>query len=280
MELENNETKKDGATKEFLKWCYEETLVFCDVIIQYIMKNGRGQSIKWRKIEKEVTQKIGRPCATNYCKHKYDAMRKDWCARKQLRNTETGLGWDPISGKIEASAKWWDKKIKFRDKGVSSLLEEKWEHIYEGTYATRENVYTPTIEPPIINVEEQGEGHETENRTKDRLGKEDNLHMYNLQDNPYFHLVLADEDQFFTDFSSINGNDDNTKKNSEDGPSQVNNQLLSTQVATQAITDKNVSRGAQKSVLKTNTVQLKRNRRQSGGSAMLGAQIKHMVVSC
>ena len=61
MEMENNETKKGGATKEFLKWCYDEKLVFCNVISQYIMKNGRGQSIKWREIEKEVTQKIRRP---------------------------------------------------------------------------------------------------------------------------------------------------------------------------------------------------------------------------
>ncbi|KAJ8427246.1 hypothetical protein Cgig2_023912 [Carnegiea gigantea] len=163
-----------------------------------------------------------------------------------------------------------------KDKGVSSLLEEKWEHIYGRIYATGENVYVPTMQPPIINVEEQAEDHESKNHTKGRLGEEDNLHMYNLQDNPYFQSVLADEDQFFTDFVEYvsNGNDDNTEVNSEDGPSQLNNQLLSTQVA-----NKNLSRRAQKSVLKTNTVQLKHNSRQSGGSAMLGAHIKHMVAS-
>ncbi|KAJ8452563.1 hypothetical protein Cgig2_004899 [Carnegiea gigantea] len=152
-------------------------------------------------------------------------MRKDWRAWKQFRNTETGLGWDPISGKIETSIEWWDKNLKenqyvkkFRDKGVSSLLKEKWEHIYGGTYAIGKNVYVPIMEPPIINVEEQGEGHESENHTEGRLGEEDNF--------------LADEDQFFTYFVEYvsNGNDDNTKANSEDGPSQVNNQLLSTQV--------------------------------------------------
>ena len=55
MSMENNESKKVGSTKESLKWSYDETLILCDVIIQYIMKNGRGQSIKWREIEKEVT---------------------------------------------------------------------------------------------------------------------------------------------------------------------------------------------------------------------------------
>ncbi|KAJ8433897.1 hypothetical protein Cgig2_004619 [Carnegiea gigantea] len=289
MALENSETKKGGATKEFFKWFYDDTLVLCDIIIQYIMKNGRGQSIKWREIEKEVTQRIGHQCATNCCKHKYDAIRRDWRAWKHLRSRKTGLGWDPISGKIEASAEWWDKKInenqyvkKFRDKGVSSLLKEKWEYIYGGTYATGENVYVPAMEPPIINVEEQAEGHESKNHVEDRLQEEDNLHMYNFKDNPYFRSALADEDQFFTDFVQCvtNGNHDNTNANSEDGPSQVGNQLLNTQVASQAGTDRNLSRQAQKSVLKANNVPLKRNRKQSGGSAILGAQIKQMVASC
>ncbi|KAJ8433056.1 hypothetical protein Cgig2_020623 [Carnegiea gigantea] len=171
---------------------------------------------------------------------------------------------------------------KFRDKGVSSLLEEKWEYIYVGTYAIGENVYVPTMEPPIINVKEQAKGHESENHVEDRLQEEDNLHMYNFEDNPYFRSALADEDQFFTDFVECvsNGNDDNTKANSEDGPSQVGNQLLNTQVASQAGTYENLSRRAQMFMLKTNNVPLKRNRRQSGGSAMLGAQIKQMVASC
>ena len=89
MALENSETKNGGAIKEFFKCCYDDTLVLCDVIIHYIMKNGRGQSIKWREIEKEVTQRIGRQCASNCCKHKYDAMRKDWRAWKHLRSRET-----------------------------------------------------------------------------------------------------------------------------------------------------------------------------------------------
>jgi len=42
----------------------------------------------------------------------------------------------------------------------------------------------------------------------------------------------------------------------------------------------NPSRQTQKSVLKAIPVQLKHNRRQSGGFATLAAQIKHMVASC
>jgi len=39
-------------------------------------------------------------------------MRKDWRTWKHLKTIEIGLGWDPISGKIDASHKWWDKKFK------------------------------------------------------------------------------------------------------------------------------------------------------------------------
>ena len=35
-----------------------------------------------------------------------------------------------------------------------------------GTYAIGKNVYVTTMDPPILNVEEQGEGHEWEIRQK------------------------------------------------------------------------------------------------------------------
>uniref|UniRef100_A0A7C9CPL9 Uncharacterized protein n=1 Tax=Opuntia streptacantha TaxID=393608 RepID=A0A7C9CPL9_OPUST len=117
------------------------------------------------------------------------------------------------------------------------------------------------MEPPITSVEEQGLGHEGKNHTEDGLCDERDLHMYNIEDNSYFHSVLADEDHFLTDFVECvsNGNVGNTQANNDDGPSR------------QAGTNMNPSKQAQKSVLKTNPVQLKRNRRQSGGSAMLAA---------
>ncbi|KAJ8431215.1 hypothetical protein Cgig2_016774 [Carnegiea gigantea] len=71
-------------------------------------------------------------------------MRKGWLAWKHLKTTETGLG-------------------------VSSFVEEKWEQIYRGTYATRKNVYAPTMEPLIINIEEQENEHEIESHMQERL---------------------------------------------------------------------------------------------------------------
>ncbi|KAJ8422453.1 hypothetical protein Cgig2_009626 [Carnegiea gigantea] len=118
------------------------------------------------------------------------------------------------------------------------------------------------------------ECHEVKNHTEDKLDEEGNLHIYNLQDNPYFQSVLADEDHFFTNFAECvsNGSNGITKVNNEDGPSLVNNQLVNTQVASQSTT--------QKFALKITSMQLKRNRRQSEGAVMLVALMKHMIASC
>ena len=126
------------------------------------------------------------------------------------------------------------------------------------------------MKPPTPSVEEQGLGHGWEIHTKDRLGDERDVHMYNVEDNSYFHSVLANEDHFFTAFVECVSNSPvgNTQANNEDGPFR------------RVGTNMNPSKKLQKSVLKTNPVHLKRNRRQSGGSAMLAAQIKQMVDSC
>ena len=38
--------------------------------------------------------------------------KNDWRLWKQLKTLETGLGWNPVTGKIEASDEWWLKKIE------------------------------------------------------------------------------------------------------------------------------------------------------------------------
>lgn len=39
-------------------------------------------------------------------------MKKDWRNWKFLRFEETGLGWDPVMGKVSGTDEWWDRKIK------------------------------------------------------------------------------------------------------------------------------------------------------------------------
>ena len=79
----------------------------------------------------------------------------------------------------------------FETKVLVHYLKNKQEYIYGGIYVTGENVYVPTMQPPVISIEEQQLGHEGENHTEDRLGEEGDLYMYNLQDNPYCSVSIS-----------------------------------------------------------------------------------------
>ena len=76
------------------------------------MRNGRKQSFKWHELELEFMRISNRKCGEKSLKNKYDAMKKDWRLWNQLKRTESGLGWDPILGKLSCSDEWWDTKIK------------------------------------------------------------------------------------------------------------------------------------------------------------------------
>lgn len=105
-------SNKDG-TREVFKWSDEDTIILCEVCLTFIKDNGKAQFFKWKDIQMDVEKKIGRELSNpNCCKNKYDAMRKDWRNWKALKLSETGLGWDPYTGKIDASTEWWQRKIE------------------------------------------------------------------------------------------------------------------------------------------------------------------------
>ena len=93
-------------------WIDEYVIILYDICLQYIMKNGHKHSFKWSELELEFMRISNCKCSEKSMKNKYDAMKKDWCLWKQLKRTETGLGWDPILGKLSCSNEWWDAKIK------------------------------------------------------------------------------------------------------------------------------------------------------------------------
>ena len=113
MASSNNHEQNTG---NFI-WMDEYIILLCDVCLQYIMKNGRKQSFKWRELEQEFKRITNRKCSDKSLKNKYDSMKRDWRLWKQLKRMETGLGWDPVSGKLSCSDEWWDIKIK-----VSSFI--------------------------------------------------------------------------------------------------------------------------------------------------------------
>nr|XP_011459777.1 PREDICTED: uncharacterized protein LOC105350090 [Fragaria vesca subsp. vesca] len=70
---------------------------------------------------------------------------------KDLIGKETGLGWNPSKGNVDASVEWWHSKIqvnpdyaKFRKKGLNPELEEKLERMFATIIATGEHAWAPS----------------------------------------------------------------------------------------------------------------------------------------
>lgn len=107
-------SSKDKLEGLRFKWSddpeYEKK--FCELCIKFIRINGRGSSFKWKEIHQEFEEAINRKVPSKTLKNKFDKMRKDWRIWKFLKYGETGLGWDPVTGKLSCSNEWWDRKIK------------------------------------------------------------------------------------------------------------------------------------------------------------------------
>lgn len=152
---------EDGVT-----WSNENTISLCDVCINYITNNGRGQLIRWRDIEEMFVEKVGKHCPSKSLKNKYDSMKKDWRLWKFLKTGETGLGWNPTTGKLDCSYEWWERKLKekpdakkYRHKGVCPQVEEKWDQLFGDAVATGAGCVAPSANPgfvdkPVNDVEE------------------------------------------------------------------------------------------------------------------------------
>ncbi|CAH1438855.1 unnamed protein product [Lactuca virosa] len=90
-------------TEEGINWTNENIVKFCEVCIDYITNNGRGQLMRWREIEDLFAEKVGKRCNFKSLKNKYDSMKRDRRLWKFLKTGETGLGWNPTTGKLDCS---------------------------------------------------------------------------------------------------------------------------------------------------------------------------------
>lgn len=121
-------TNEDGGTN--FRWTDEHEKIICELCIKFIRKNGRV-SFKWIEINQEFEAIIKRKIHQKALKNKYDAMKRDWRSWKSLKFGETGLGWDPLTGKLSCSDEWWERKIKvslfliFLTKFIFNLLSTK-----------------------------------------------------------------------------------------------------------------------------------------------------------
>nr|KAJ0205631.1 hypothetical protein LSAT_V11C500233590 [Lactuca sativa] len=146
-------------TEGGITWNNENAVKFCEVCIDYITKNGRGQLMRWREMTDLFAEKISKQFNLKSLKKKYDSMKKDWRLWKILKIGETGLGLNTTTGKLDCSDEWWDRKLKVllrylyletRCKEVPpqrSLFtsRRKWDHLFGDVVAIGAGCVSPSL---------------------------------------------------------------------------------------------------------------------------------------
>ncbi|KAJ1440764.1 Myb/SANT-like domain [Sesbania bispinosa] len=193
------------------KWTNEYEKTFCELCIKFIMKNGRVP-FKWKEINKEFETIINRKCSDKTLKNKFESMKKDWRTWRFLKFGETGLGWDPVTGKLDCSEEWWSRKVKenrdakkFRNKSVDSTLEDLWNQIFEDNYATGANVVAPSMVPDSVNIDVEEGDKESGEEDNDESDGDHIYSEYNQYASRVDHL-LSEERLFWPNLMREFGN--------------------------------------------------------------------------
>ncbi|XP_065876160.1 L10-interacting MYB domain-containing protein-like [Euphorbia lathyris] len=151
------------------KWNDVEFNAFLDICVRGTTlgkRSGGGWGLKgWPWVENEM-KIAGHMFTKDQMRHKWYSLKVHWKLWKDLKGKETGLGWDPIKGTIDASDEWWNAKIQenasyasLREKGIGRDVYEKYEILFMDTVAIGEYAYAPssrilpndTEEDPIYN---------------------------------------------------------------------------------------------------------------------------------
>ncbi|KAF5759753.1 putative transcription factor AP2-EREBP family [Helianthus annuus] len=130
---------RQSTPRENFKWTDQWLCTMCDILNKHIADNGRNCPFNWADHQLELE---------NICHHKfktvlalrskYDAMRVRHNLWKSLTNGESGLRRNEITGKLDCSDDWWEKKFKvnpdfkrIRRNQPSRELQEAWDLLFD-----------------------------------------------------------------------------------------------------------------------------------------------------
>ena len=66
----------------------------------------------WTNLVTKFCDETGQNYDRDQLKSRWDVLKGDWRVWEQLRNLDTGLGWDAVKGTILATDDWWSRKLK------------------------------------------------------------------------------------------------------------------------------------------------------------------------
>ncbi len=83
------------------------------LVRHYKKKAGKGQQLRWKEITEEFELNMKVKCTKADClKNKYGKLKTYYTAWKELKFSQTGLGWDREKGTIDATPEWWKEKLE------------------------------------------------------------------------------------------------------------------------------------------------------------------------
>ena len=104
----NPEVKKARADWDInLTW----TTTFCNLCVEQIQARNRtkGTSFStkgWINLVTKFCDETGLNYEKDQLKSRWDVLKVDWRGWEQLRNLDTGLGWDAVKGTIATPDNW------------------------------------------------------------------------------------------------------------------------------------------------------------------------------
>ena len=101
--------------KEVTQWDKNLVDIFCALCIKNIEAGSKPgthfDSKGWKTLISEFTIATGKDYSRKQLKNKWDHFEQDWKNWKQLKGSDTSLGWDPIKKTIDTSEEGWAKRL-------------------------------------------------------------------------------------------------------------------------------------------------------------------------
>ncbi|KAL0010398.1 hypothetical protein SO802_005506 [Lithocarpus litseifolius] len=142
----------------------KELRAFCDFCAVQVLDGKRNGGFLREEGVDAVIEKLGemgKVVTHSQFKNKWDNLRRQWKVWKECFG-ETGLGYDPVTGFIEANDEWWTRKVQVCPKAITYKNKplpnvKSMEIMFEGTIATWKNAFCPSSEIPKECTEGSGD---------------------------------------------------------------------------------------------------------------------------
>ena len=114
--VKQKKSVEGGSNDERADWKdLKELEAFCRFCAVQVMEGQRNATGFLSKIGvNEVIRQLGemgKVVTSLQIKNKWDHLRKRWKIYNKCLEKETGLGYDPGTGRFDATDEWWNRKI-------------------------------------------------------------------------------------------------------------------------------------------------------------------------